>query len=63
LPGRLLSAGDNCDAAGLSREIGAGVSGDLGTASFGGGLFDLLDTRLDQYLTTGRLLDSRSDGL
>lgn len=61
--GRVLTAEGDSGAAGLSLEIAAGISGDLGTVSFGRGLFDLLGSSLDQYLADGGLLDNRTDGL
>ncbi len=61
--GQLLTADEGSSAAGLQLEITAGASGELGSVSFGRGLFDLLDGALDGFLVSDGLIENRSAGL
>ncbi len=61
--GLVLTAGAGTSADGLSLEVDAGVTGSLGTVSFGRGIFDQLGDVLDDYLEADGLLDNRSSSL
>ncbi len=61
--GRTLTAAEGTEADGLALEIDAGVSGDLGSVTFGRGLFAQMESVLDDFLAADGLLDSRSNGL
>jgi flagellar hook-associated protein 2 len=61
--GLLLTAAENTVAEGLELLIDAGVSGDLGTVSFGRGLVDQMADVLDEFLAADGPLDTRSAGL
>jgi flagellar hook-associated protein 2 len=61
--GQILTGADGTAAEGLSLEIDTDTPGDLGSITFGRGLFSLLDGVLDEFLVADGLLENRSSGL